>query len=51
MSPEQALGVADDLMYHVKRAGKGAVAFHVAGVSEAVPQLVPFGRERGENAG
>lgn len=51
LSPEQALDAADNLMYQVKRAGKGAVAFHVQGVSEAEPQLVPFGRERAENAG
>ena len=51
MSPERALDVADDLMYQVKRAGKGAVAFRVAGVAEAEPQLVPFGVTRAETAG
>lgn len=51
MSPEQALDVADDLMYQVKRAGKGAVAFHVAGVTEAEPQLEPFGTVRADYTG
>lgn len=51
MAPEQAIATADELMYQVKRAGKGAVAFHVAGGTEAEPQLVPFGRGRGDDAG
>lgn len=51
MAPEQAIATADELMYQVKRAGKGAVAFHVAGGTGAEPQLVPFGRGRGDDAG
>lgn len=50
LTPEQAIDVADDLMYKVKRAGKGAAEFHVVGGAELRPQ-VPFGSERGNNAG
>jgi len=31
VSPERAIAAADDLMYEVKRRGKGAVAFRVFG--------------------
>lgn len=51
MTEEQAVDAADNLMYEVKRAGKGAVAFHVAGATGAETQLEPSRKARGENAG
>lgn len=51
MSDEHAIDAADNLMYEVKRAGKGAVAFRVAAGSEAESQLGPFGERRDEMAG